>query len=146
MMIEAKFWASLTANQPNAYLNLLPPSGALLFVAPTSGFEALWAELQRAVTTHSTNLVDRLDFESVRTGDQKHLMLTSWEHLLSSLEASVEIEVQIDIRQLRGLTVSAEKPHLYASSARRGHELDLEALMSDAAAGAATAGCVTPQT
>ena len=51
VLIEAKFWAGLTDNQPVAYLERLPANtpSALLFVAPASKLEPLWDELcQRA--------------------------------------------------------------------------------------------------
>ena len=47
VLIEAKFWAGLTDNQPNTYLAGLPEEGhsALLFVAPAQRMETLWPEL-----------------------------------------------------------------------------------------------------
>ena len=43
LLIEAKFWAGLTDNQPNGYLAQLPDDGpsALLFVVPEARLEAL---------------------------------------------------------------------------------------------------------
>ena len=143
MMIEAKFWAARTANQPNAYLDRLPPHGSLLFVAPASGVESLWAELQSAAASSTTSLADMPELKSARIGGCKHLMLASWERLLRSLEAVADVEVQVEVRQLRGLTATAESPRLHLSSARSGHELDLEGLVRDAAAGAVTAGCAS---
>ena len=47
VLIEAKFWAGLTGNQPTAYLERLPTNtpSALLFVAPAARLETLWDEL-----------------------------------------------------------------------------------------------------
>ena len=49
VLIEAKFWAGLTDNQPNTYLARLPEgtSSALLFVVPAQRIETLWPELCR---------------------------------------------------------------------------------------------------
>ena len=49
VLIEAKFWAGLTDNQPNTYLARLPEDthSALLFVAPAQRLETLWPELCR---------------------------------------------------------------------------------------------------
>ena len=46
VLIEAKFWAGLTGNQPVAYLKRLPDNdpSVLLFVAPAARNELLWAE------------------------------------------------------------------------------------------------------
>src|SRR5262245_39667836 len=45
VIVEAKFWAGLTGQQPNAYLTRLPVGGLLVFVAPALRFESLWPEL-----------------------------------------------------------------------------------------------------
>ena len=49
MLIEAKFRAGLTDNQPMAYLKRLPANtpSALLFVAPAARLTTLWNELRR---------------------------------------------------------------------------------------------------
>ena len=49
LIVEAKFWAGLTDNQPVTYLNRLPDDqhGLLLFLAPGQRFETLWPELLR---------------------------------------------------------------------------------------------------
>ena len=50
--MEAKFWAGLTENQPNAYLARLPLDerpAVLLFVAPEARLETLWPELRRLI-------------------------------------------------------------------------------------------------
>ncbi len=48
-LIEAKFWAGLTDNQPVTYLKRLPSQadGLLLFIAPALRFDTLWTELLR---------------------------------------------------------------------------------------------------
>ena len=51
LLIEAKFWAGLTPNQPNEYLTQLPSGrpAALLSVAPSRRISMLWPKLlQRA--------------------------------------------------------------------------------------------------
>lgn len=61
VLIEAKFWAGLTANQPMSYLERLPDQqpSALLFVAPAARVESLWAELRRHVSESASGI--RLD-------------------------------------------------------------------------------------
>jgi hypothetical protein len=50
-LIEAKFAAGLTAQQPSGYLKRLHPDvdGVLLVVAPTVRLATLWVELLRAI-------------------------------------------------------------------------------------------------
>lgn len=47
LLVEVKFWAQLTPNQPVNYLRLLPSEsgGMVLFMAPEARFETLWSEL-----------------------------------------------------------------------------------------------------
>src|SRR4051812_11464475 len=42
LLLEAKFWASLTENQPVTYLKRLPPGGILLFVVPEARIPSTW--------------------------------------------------------------------------------------------------------
>jgi hypothetical protein len=48
LILEAKFWADLTPNQPGTYLQRLVPGvqSALLFVCPDSRRELLWDRLR----------------------------------------------------------------------------------------------------
>ena len=91
VLIEAKFWAKLTDNQPNAYLDRLPDDepSVLLFVAPAARLASLWRELQtrlsyqgRAVqeTHHSRSLIAAAD-----SGSERHLILVSWADFLADL-------------------------------------------------------------
>src|SRR6202011_647329 len=45
LIIEAKFWASLTANQPVEYLQHINSSGLLLFISPEVRLQELWSQL-----------------------------------------------------------------------------------------------------
>ena len=117
VLIEAKFWAGLTENQPGGYLRRLKkPSAqqpsALLFVAPATRTDALWDELCRQVpkpaskmTLDSHNKVEGL--RSAPVGSGRHLMLTSWRNLLGRMAAeaaaAADSHTETDIRQLQGL-------------------------------------------
>ena len=69
VIVEAKFWAELTENQPGTYLARLPDdnaASALLFVAPEKRLESLWIELRRrmqyeTVTSTSTRGYSRIE-------------------------------------------------------------------------------------
>ncbi len=113
ILIEAKFWAGLTQNQPNEYLKLLPNDrpAALLFVAPAARLEPLWPELcQRAGKEFQLSVAANngaLRAASI-SGGKRRLMLTSWAALLECMETrargSGESVAEADIQQLRGLT------------------------------------------
>ena len=111
VLIEAKFWAGLTENQPNGYLKRLPKDGpsVLLFVAPEARRDTLWAELQRRVNVDLSESSEESGLRSASViGGQRYLMLTSWRSLLEQManqtSAAGESSAQIDIRQLQGLT------------------------------------------
>ena len=112
VLIEAKFWAALTDNQPVSYLDRLSGSvpSVLMFVVPLQRMETLWPEVCRL----SREAGYRVSPDS-ETGDLRsavvnesgpRLMLTSWAALLNAMSAqsSGDPGVLSDIQQLRGLT------------------------------------------
>ena len=113
LLVESKFWASLLQGQASGYFSQLEAegSGLLLFIAPSTRLETLWAEIRRQMETGE----DGVQLESVETAEQirkariagsdKRLMLVSWTLLLDHLAASVPSDsvVASDIQQLRGL-------------------------------------------
>ena len=112
VLIEAKFGAGLTPNQPVEYLKRLPEDrpSALLFVAPEWRREVLWTNLRQVSESNSISLGSDSKKEkiwSVTADEKRHLMLTSWKTLLCSMKAHInaneETSVMCDIRQLQGL-------------------------------------------
>jgi len=113
VLIEAKFWAGLTENQPNEYLKRLPidKPAALLFVAPAARLETLWMELCRRAdkpfTEIGTTTPGDLRAATVSDGGRR-LMLTSWAALLDLMathaNSAADRATESDISQLRGLT------------------------------------------
>ncbi len=116
VLIEAKFWAGLTDNQPNTYLARLPEDthSALLFVVPAQRIETLWpvlcrqAEEQHNLTvTSDTPELGELRSVSIDSNGHK-MMLISWRAVLEHMEAQASISgdrVAVrDIEQLHGLT------------------------------------------
>ncbi len=112
VLIEAKFGARLTENQPVAYLKRLPENqgSVLLFVAPAARIESLWTDLCRLVTEAKIELVPGPEEATLRwavAGGERRLMLTSWVSLLDRMAvqaaAAADSHTECDIRQLRGL-------------------------------------------
>lgn len=110
IIIEAKFDADLTKNQPNEYLNQLPDEGpsVLLFLAPERRLDNLWNELERKIEAGNAlgNAVQNRLMRCTTVGNKgKHLMLVSWNSLLGGLAVAVgESGIQAEnIRQLQGL-------------------------------------------
>ena len=111
VLIEAKFWAGLTDNQPNTYLARLPQDthSALVFVAPGQRMETLWPMLCRRAQDgrELTMLSETGDLRSAAIDDGEHKMLmTSWRALLGLMmtQASGYPSVVADVQQLSGLS------------------------------------------
>ena len=116
-LIEVKFWAGLTENQPNTYLKELLKNPAakpsvLLFVAPVLRQETLWPELLRLADAGEfplTNISSGAGLKSAAVnGGPHHLMLTSWLALLEKLSAATG-DPEKEIRQLQGLCAQQDR-------------------------------------
>ena len=113
LLVESKFWASLLEGQASGYFGQLEEDGLgiLLFIAPDSRIETLWAEIRHQMESGEKR-VRLSDLKSPgRTrrakveGSDKQLMLTSWTLLLDGMATAVadDTTVASDIQQLRGL-------------------------------------------
>ena len=113
LLIEAKFWAGLTDNQPNNYLARLSDGGpaALLFVVPEARLETLWSEVYR-LADQEYGLESKDGSGQLRSASivdtECHLVMTSWRALLDRMAAHAgavgDTRISGDIVQLRGLT------------------------------------------
>jgi hypothetical protein len=110
LILEGKFWASLTAHQPVSYLQSLAAGGTLVVVAPLVRFPTLWIELHRRCVEAAFTVRAQQTAGSARVArinDQWNLALISWGDLLSSLHAELqqagEQRVAGDVEQLMSL-------------------------------------------
>ena len=90
LILEGKFDAGLTDNQPNNYLSRLPEGseGLLVFIVPELRVEGLW----KAVTSRAGESYDLADQKElpdgsrcVNVGSSHKLLMVSWGNLLNSL-------------------------------------------------------------
>ena len=117
VLIEVKFWAGLTSNQPNGYLERLSDdsSAVLIFLTPDERIKTLWPELRDRILRKGEHLRE-IDSERkcVRVGTlEKYLLVVSWTGLLDAMAARVTdanepARVENDIRQLRNLARYAD--------------------------------------
>ena len=114
VLIEAKFWAGLTSNQPAAYLERLPDDGkpsALLFVAPEVRLGTLWPHLRDRAEEGEFALGDDTLEGNLRavavTESSRRLMLTSWRAMLGAMASRASVDgdssAERDILQLNAL-------------------------------------------
>ncbi len=131
VLIEVKFWAELTGNQPAEYLNRLPDDGepaVLLFVAPESRLEAFWPEVLRRAKDGGFTIGSGSETGNLRTaaiaGSNSNLMLTSWRAMLGAMASRASVDgdssAERDILQLNAL---CEQEDSEAFRPLRGNEL-----------------------
>ena len=76
LIIEAKFWSSLTNNQPNEYLNRLGANTTLLFVVPKLRVRAIYEEvLQKIKQNFSTFETDSTNQKIKLNQISKHIII-----------------------------------------------------------------------
>jgi hypothetical protein len=112
IIVESKFWAPLTSNQPETYLKRLPfdRQAILIFIAPASRLRILWSELLAR-----SNVAQPNKFNAQLKGqfliapiNEKHILaLTSWEAFLDFLHHKAseagDTYATADIWQLQSL-------------------------------------------
>lgn len=103
ILCEMKFYATLTANQPEAYLNRLISSEGkgLLFVCPVARQTSLWSKLIELCEGRNVEVVD----EYCVKVDGISLAIITWTEiieLLKQVASSVAINFSADIAQLEG--------------------------------------------
>lgn len=113
LVIECKFWAGLTVNQPVTYLSRLPHdgTGVLAFIVPAARFSYLWAELCGRLNEAGHVVGERQQRAaghwSASLAGGRRFVLISWHALLQPLLASLDKEedqqLAEDTRQLIGL-------------------------------------------
>jgi hypothetical protein len=115
LIVEGKFWASLTENQPITYLNRqsrqfpdAPDAHLLMFLVPRNRVEMISAELEaRLGAQHTTagpfTVIDR---------DGRRVVVVSWGHTLAQLQVAFQdardAQGIADLAQLRGLCDRAD--------------------------------------
>jgi hypothetical protein len=113
IVVENKFWAGLTDNQPVAYFKELsgPSPGAVLFVVPEARRSLVWNEVASRCNEEAGlalgTTTDILSTTAARTADGHILAVTSWKSLLEALLVATssldEARTHGDIIQLQGL-------------------------------------------
>ncbi len=112
VIVENKFWAGLTDNQPVTYIRELPTSiaGVVLFVVPEARIRIVWDELLSRCRDAEILVGDVRQHTNMTIGalDGNHYVaIMSWGSLLRTLATATtsagELDSQSDIAQLQGL-------------------------------------------
>ncbi len=120
LLVESKFWAPLTPNQPTGYLRRLPADreGMVLFVAPERRYETLWPELLGRCQDEGLEPRDETgeppSWRAVRTSGGGRLAFVSWSFVLDQLEGRLKGAGEDlgahEVWQLKGLCRRLEAP------------------------------------
>lgn len=139
LLIEAKFWAGLTDNQPVSYLNQLKASrGVLLFLVPEKRMEMIWRELHERLARAEIEVGEDPSTAQLRVAklkDGRQLVATSWTALLGHLRdgcsRASDRSATGDIDQLLGLCLEMETVGFVPLSAEQLSNVDVprQALM-----------------
>ena len=104
LIIEAKFWASLTENQPIEYLKRLQESSILLFICPKLRINSLNNEIEKKL--HENNIVYSLNDKIFNIEENKNIFISDWYTILDLIKSNLlknnENILVSDIDQLIG--------------------------------------------
>lgn len=108
LLIEAKFWASLTHNQPNGYLNRLEYNTVLMFLVPTLRTRTVFEEVKVRILEEYQDLqIDTENLSILINSTQQHIIIKSWNEVLNSIKSKVEqtnnLNLISDLNQIIGL-------------------------------------------
>jgi hypothetical protein len=104
IIMEAKFWASLTKNQPTEYLNRLNENSVLLFICPKLREVALLNELKFRLENNELSI--KTYENGIQVDNNKSIIITNWtfllNHLKNTLNDNNEKLLVSDVDQLIG--------------------------------------------
>ncbi len=113
-IVEAKFWASLTKNQPETYISRLDiekPS-VLVFLAPQARKYSLYMELVSRLKEAKIpfNEIEDLNGQRIELNSNNSIFILTWGPVLENIRKSVDegSEIESDIKQLIGLCSSID--------------------------------------
>lgn len=109
VIVEAKFWASLTKNQPETYISRLPyqtPS-VLVFLAPQKRKYSLYMEIISRLNESELDFKENKDqnLDAITLNPFHSICFLNWEEILQSIKNNVSEDSKTfsDVNQLIGL-------------------------------------------
>lgn len=145
LVVEVKFDAPLTPNQPVTYLTALAElrsPALLLFLVPTTRVTQLWPRLLRRCAVAGLNVAVRAESELVARFGTATMAVTTWSQLLDDVTgiplSEQNQQVLSEIQQLRGLCAREDRSGFrpFGSEFLEGdtgrHLLNLDSLLVEA--------------
>jgi hypothetical protein len=114
LIIEAKFWASLTSNQPNEYLNRFIDNAVLIFLVPTLRVRSIYEEVLIRVNENHADIETDTENRKIRiNSDNIHILIKSWNEILNAIKSELLKEnnqnLISDIDQIIGFCDTIDK-------------------------------------
>jgi len=90
LLIEAKFWASLTSNQPNEYLNRLGENSVLIFLVPTLRIRPVFEEVLRRIKDIQSDVESDVENQKIKLVQaNKFIIIKSWNEILNLVKSEL---------------------------------------------------------
>jgi hypothetical protein len=108
VILEAKFWASLTDNQPLNYLKRLQDKSALVFICPGLRVRSVFEELIRRLNNSNDylDLIIYQDAHKIELPGNRFITVKTWQGVLGTVRAALvennETQLISDIDQVIG--------------------------------------------
>lgn len=108
LIIEAKFWASLTSNQPNKYLERLSKDSVLIFLVPSLRERAIFEEITiRIKEKYLDYQYEIKNFQIKLFEKNQFILIKNWDNILNVIKSELQQEnnqiLISDVDQIIGL-------------------------------------------
>lgn len=105
LLIESKFWASLTDNQPNSYINRIDENSVLLFLVPSLRVRTLYEEILRKIKNKYNEIIEDSENRTIKIIN-RYCLVVNWDDVLNMIKQDLEKEnnqnLISDVNQLIG--------------------------------------------
>lgn len=110
IIVECKFWSSLTSNQPNEYLKRLKKDSVLVFLVPSLRVRTVFEEVDRKLVDQINNFDKDIENNKIVFKENNiQIIVLSWNDILKPLRSELLIEGNSsDIDQLIGFCESID--------------------------------------
>jgi len=107
LILEAKFWASLTSNQPVEYLNHFENDSVLIFICPKLRVKTIYDECLRRIAESGIEHTVNEKSNMISLQNNRFLLIKTWDEILliirETLHNNNEHQLVSDIDQVIGL-------------------------------------------
>ena len=140
VLIESKFWAGLTDQQPVAYLQALAASSkptALLMLVPMQRRETIWREINRRLRTADIEVAESTRrpgvYRQATTSTGPIIAVVTWRSVLYAMETAIDAasRTAADVDQLRALCAAEDEAAFTPLSDELMTDLRLTRLVAD---------------